>query len=179
MRTLNRLVLLVLGVASVAVGVITLVEIVLARTDSGAWVIPRSRWDATLADARWSDNGVEMAGIGLLAVGALLVVTQLLPRRPLEFPVHDPRPGRRTVLERRSFESLLTRAVLEDRDVSAARVQVKGRRTKVQATAAHGADLAAIRARLPRALEAESTALGVQGQREYAVDVLPTGARVR
>ncbi len=81
-RPLNRLLGLLLGLALAGSGGFTVVEVILAAFKHPFVVVPADRWLHTLRTTGWSS---EMATIGsavAAALGLVLLVTEIRPRRP-------------------------------------------------------------------------------------------------
>jgi hypothetical protein len=146
-RSLDRLLALVAGLALAAVGGLVAAEAVLLEAGRPPWLIPRHRWDHNLRTLAWDDNSIRTASIILLAAGAVLLLAQLIPRRPLRFPLKG-RPGLTVWLSRRGLQRRLERAVTQDLDVESSRARVGRRRTRVDVRTVQRADRQALAHRL-------------------------------
>lgn len=133
MRSLNRLLALVLGLAVAAAAAVTGVEVGLLVSGRPSWVVPRSRWDDLVSDLGWDDRGLVIAAVVVLVAGLLLLVAQLVPRRPSRLQVRSDRPDREVWISRRGLEGQLRRAAEREPPVQEARVRLSRRRVKVTA----------------------------------------------
>ena len=78
MRAITRVLAAVVAAALVVVGVVGLIELVLAAAGRDPWLVPHDEWAADLRQTPWRDDSVVIAGIVLVAIGLLLLVTQLI-----------------------------------------------------------------------------------------------------
>ncbi len=90
MRVLSRVLAAVLAVALVALGVLAIIEIVLAASGRDPWIVPHDEWNRDARTTLWRDDSIVIIGVILGLVGLALLVTQLLPRRPASWPVAVP-----------------------------------------------------------------------------------------
>ena len=81
MRVFNRLLLLVLGVALVAAGVLVVVEAVYAWTGSGPVGAFVPQWLATFKTTPWSAPIVIAISAAVAAAGLVLVLVEVRPQR--------------------------------------------------------------------------------------------------
>lgn len=124
MRTLvNRLVVLVVGAALAAVGVVAIVEAVATGVGAGFVWFPGQAWLRTLETTSWANPTVLIVAIIVGVVGLLLLVIQLAPRRRRTAPV-SAAPGR-WHLARRSGERHLERLLAEEPSTSGVKVHLR------------------------------------------------------
>lgn len=132
-RALDRLLVLLLGLALVALAVLVPVEVVRALTGAA----PLTPWPGVLEAlraARWEDGAVLAVAAGTAALGLLLVVLELRPRRPRGVLLQGDVPGVRTTLARRGLQELLASAATTVPGVREAAVALRRRRARVTAT---------------------------------------------
>lgn len=152
MRTAARLLALALGLALAAGAVFVALEAVLLYRGQDALLVPRTRWNRSLASLQWSDGGLRTVAIVLLAVGALLVLMQLVPRRVLRLRVRSA-ADRPTWVSKRSVRRLLVHTAEVDGDVIEASAKLHRRRGVVAATTARSIDDDDLRRRLAGAVQ--------------------------
>src|SRR4029077_9735016 len=89
MRTLNRLLGLVLSLALIAGGVIALVEIVASAGDAHDVIVSYQRWWRSVLAGSWNTGWVTVAGLLCCAAGALLLALQLTRRHRRELALRE------------------------------------------------------------------------------------------
>jgi hypothetical protein len=144
---LNRVLALLLGLALTAAGALLIAETVAAALGQRPLLVDRGQIDETLGQLGWDDALATGILIGALVLGGLLLLAQLLPRRPESLPLVSSE-GRRAELEGRALASLLTSTVEEDVDVLRGRTRVGRRSARVDVLLYPDADPAAARDRL-------------------------------
>jgi hypothetical protein len=133
MRVANRIIAALLALGLAAALLLGAVEIVLGRLDRDYWIVPWPDWYRTLRTTPWDDTGTRVAFGIVIAVGAILVLLQILRRRPVSYPLED-QPGMApAVLRRKPFERALTDEALSIDGVHTARARAGRRRIQVQA----------------------------------------------
>lgn len=177
MRIINRLLAFVLGVALVTVVGVALVEVAWAVSGRGPVVVPWQRWQAALVRRRWDDPELVAIAVGLVLVGLVLLIIELVPRRPLQLPLQSPQ-SRRVSIDRRGLQERLRRVVLGDTDVIAASVRVR-RRAKVRAHVHADTDRRACRARLQASVTGAVDQLGLAERLRTQIALSRTTERVR
>ncbi len=132
MRTTNRLIAVLLGLALTAALVLTAIEIALARLDRNE-LVPWHRWYRTLRGTSWDATGTRV-GFGILAgAGLVLLFLQVWHRRPVVLAL-DERPDLApATVRRRHLERALTGDTSQLDGVASARVKAKRRRVEVGA----------------------------------------------
>ena len=136
MRVVNRLVSALLGIALVGAGAWLLVNVVLAAFDRPElWSAPQG-----LLDARLDDNRTLLVSIGLGVLGVLILVAELIPRRPARLPATVDRGW---FLRRRTVEQQIDQAATTEPSVTKARTAIRRRRGKWRTTVTVTADPAA------------------------------------
>ena len=160
MILVNRLLGLALGLALLTGGALIVGEVLLAITEQRPWVIDRTALDQQLSQLTWSDPRVLPTALALLAVGILLLLLQLIPRRPSTLPLASTE-HRRSRIERRGVESRLRAVASADDDVLTAKARVGKRTVKVTARAEYGSELPAVQDRVRDAVAGELSRLGL------------------
>lgn len=148
MTVVNRMLALVLGLALLVAGVVTVVEVVAARLGRPPWVVPTSAWDQTLGALRWDDSRVVTVLVAMLVIGLLLLLLELWPRQPQVLPLQPASPDRTAAVDRRGLQEHLRQIVAEDPSVTTVRVQAGKRKVAVQAEVPPSEDVATVRQRL-------------------------------
>lgn len=127
MRALiNRLVVLAVGAALAALGVVAIVEAVLTGVGAGFVWFPGRSWLRTLETTSWSNPTVEIVGIIVAIIGLLLLAVQLAPRRKKTAPIAT--AAGRWQLARRSGERHLERTLAEEPSTSGVKVRLRPHR---------------------------------------------------
>jgi hypothetical protein len=153
---LNRIIIVLLGLALAAAGVLLVAETIAAAVSAPPLLLDRSLIDSRLAEMSWTDVEVDVTIAILIGLGALLLLAQLIPRQPDALPLRAGQ-GREAEVDRKALAGLIAARAGADRDVLSARAEVTRRAAKVDARALPGADVGSARARLGQML---SEALG-------------------
>jgi hypothetical protein len=138
MRVFNRLLVLALGVALAAAGVLVILEAIWTWTNSGFVWIPGREWLNSFKTTSWSAPIVIAVSIAVAAAGFLLVLAEIRPRRKRHAPFSTGRGDWR--LLRRSTEAHLQRRLATQVPVSPIKVRLTPRplRWRVKVTARGG-----------------------------------------
>ncbi|HEX4538650.1 MAG TPA: hypothetical protein VH112_00255 [Acidimicrobiales bacterium] len=86
MRTLNRLLSLLLGLALAVAGVFVMIEVILAAAGESFVVLPARRWLGWLKATPWSAASVMAILSAMTLVGLILLVAELRPWRSRRMP---------------------------------------------------------------------------------------------
>jgi hypothetical protein len=173
---LNRLIAVLLGLALIAAGVILLLETALAGVNRPPLLIDRSLADSRLSELSWTDPEVDIALVALVALGALLLLVQLLPRQPYALPLRGDQ-GRQGEIERKPLAALLAARAERDSDVVRAQARVSRRKAQLRAWAVPGADIDAIRERLGQHVDKSLNAFQLARPLRTRVAVIQTRER--
>ncbi len=127
MRVVNRVAALLLGILLFALGLLIVVETIAISAFNSSWPVPVQSWRRRLIDTQWSDTSVLIVSIVVLAVGVLMLISQLLRVRPkhLASTWHD--DDDTWVLSRRSVEHQAVAAAESIRGVEGARASTAGK----------------------------------------------------
>jgi Family of unknown function (DUF6286) len=136
-RRLDRLVALILGVALAAAGVLAGIETMLLVLGQPALVIPRRTWAHQLSTLRWDDPTLGGVAAAVAAVGVVLLLLQVAPRRPVRVLLSSGAPAG-TWVSRRSLASRGEWEILRIPQVDAARVRLGRRRLRAKVRLAPG-----------------------------------------
>lgn len=140
MRVLNRVLGLLLGLVAAAIGALVAIESGLRSADRDALVVHRRRWDRSLSDLMWSSSTLELVAIITIAVGAIVVLLQVVPRRPRRLALVGT-AGRRAWITPASVRRAIERSILDDHDdVARAEARVGRGRVRVRITMVANAD---------------------------------------
>lgn len=140
MRALDRVLALAAALAIAATGTVVAVETSLLARGDDPWIVPRRRWDRWLSEARWDDPGIRLVASVTVGVAAVVVLLQLLPRRPRRLALTST-PGRSDWIGRDGLQRIVARAVLDAHDeVVATRVRIGRRRVDVRGTVVASSD---------------------------------------
>lgn len=134
LHLLNRLLSALVSVAVIAAAVVTTVEVVRWGLDMGVWIAPWRDWGQTLSSVTADDQGLLVVSGVAAAVGLLLVVFELLRRRPDALPTRPLLEGVPTVVTRRGVASAATTAARSISGVTGARAGVRRGKVSVDVT---------------------------------------------
>lgn len=135
MRTLNRALAVLFALALATLGVLVVAEIINAALDGrGHLLLPHERLARFGRDHTWEDGQVLTISAVVAALGLLLLLAQLLPRRPGLLTVATDDPTVQAGVERRTLGRAMAAAAGDVDGVSRATARVRGRRAKVVAT---------------------------------------------
>lgn len=178
MRTVNRLLALLLGLGSAAAAVLVAVEAVRLHGGERRVLVPRTSWDRDLAALRWDDPGLRTVAVVLVVVGSVLLVAQLVPRRPVRYALRSG-PDRPSWIARGSLDQVLADAVRRDPDVLDVTVGSRGRRASVAVTAPRSVDRVQLRERVAATVADQLSAIDVERPLAVAVRARHAKDRVR
>jgi Family of unknown function (DUF6286) len=160
MRILNRLLSVILGLVIAGAAAVAGIEAVLLVAGQPSLVVPRARWAHYLAGASWTSTWIQIPAITLLAVGAVIGLLQLIPRRPVRLAARS--TARREVwVSRRGLGRRLAADVARLDSVREARTKVTRRAVKSRVTSAPGTSVPEVRLQVDRAVETTVAQLGV------------------
>jgi hypothetical protein len=112
MRTVNRLIAAVLALSLIAGGLLIVAEILVAALGLTPWVVPYENWLVTARGSAYGDRPVLTVSLLMLTVGLVLLLLQLVRRRPLSLPLLAKHDGVEPMIERKSLEQAAARAAL-------------------------------------------------------------------
>lgn len=161
LRAVNRIVSALLALGVVVAGVLTAMEVVVARTgwpEDGPLVVPYDDWLETLRDRTWDDVWVLLVCIGITLIGLLLILAAAAggERR---IPLRSERPDIQMSISPASLARAVTHGISSIDGISDPRAAIGRRRAVVQAKARLGD---------PAALQT-----AVREQAQQRIDALP------
>jgi hypothetical protein len=133
LRLVNRLLAGLLSLAMVAATVVLLVELVQWARGEPSLLVPWRDWGTSLADLRVDDGRLLAVAAAAAALGLLLLLFELVPRRPTSRPVEPLSPGVRTVATEPGLRSAAVSAARDVAGIRTASASVRRRNVKVQA----------------------------------------------
>lgn len=134
MRFVNRVLGALVALALAVIGALVVIEVVAASFNSGVVVV---HWRVALRWARhttWDASVVQSSCVVMAAVGLILLLLELKPRRAKRFRVKSEATD--AAFTRRGVKAAVQSAVGDVDGVSDSDVTVRRRRVKVRATAA-------------------------------------------
>lgn len=138
MKTLNRLLTLLVSLALVAFGVVLAVEVGAALVGAQPVLVDwTGAYQAGRTDS-WSSTSVRILAAAVTAVGLLLLIAQLKPRRVSRLAVSADDPCTDAAVTRAGVRGALKRAAENVDGISAAKVKLGRRRAKVVANTRAG-----------------------------------------
>ena len=161
MNAVNRVLAVVLALALGALGVLVIAEIIHGALDgTGHLLLPYERLARYGRDHTWDSAPVIAISAAVAVLGLLLLLAQLLPRRPGLLTVATDDPAVEAGVERRTLGRAMA-AVASDVDgVSGAKARVRGRRATVVATS-HLHDTGGLRERVTDHVQTWTDDLGL------------------
>jgi hypothetical protein len=103
MRVANRIASALLGLALVAVGLLAVVEVVLALAGQPP-LLPLDDWYERLTSVTYAGMAFRLVSIGLIVLGALILLAQLRRWRPTEVDLRSDGERGHWRIQRRSLE---------------------------------------------------------------------------
>ncbi len=179
MRPLNRVLAFLLGLALAGFGIIVAVETTLLLSGRSPWLVPRQRWDRNLAEQDWDHPTLVLVLSIVLAAGVVLLVAQLVPRRPRRLPVRTDHDDRQLSISRRGLEGQLARVTRRDQDILDARVRVNRRRARLKAVFADASHESEVGVRIRERAREQLERLELVRPLEVKVRLRPAAKRVR
>lgn len=132
MRTFDRILALLLGLAGLTFGVLVIIEVVAAALGRPAVILPYSTVASWLRERPWSAGFVILIAAVLLAVGLLLLIAELKPRRRKHLVLESRDPQVTTTLPTRSVARVLEDAALHTAGIHQAHATVRRRRARLR-----------------------------------------------
>ncbi len=134
MKLVNRFLALLVALGLVAVAIILSMEVVAYRLGGGPLTV---NWPATYRWAQhtgWNDSAVRLVCALLCLVGLLLVLAQVIPRRPRRLATDGGDSMIDAAYTRRGVARAIAGVVTDVGGIDKTRVKVRRRRVRVRAT---------------------------------------------
>ncbi|MCW2739714.1 MAG: hypothetical protein JWR45_136 [Blastococcus sp.] len=132
MRTFDRILALILGLAGLAFGILTIADVIAAALGRPALALPYSPAAAFLREHPWSSGPVITIAAVLLGVGLLLLIAELKPRRRTHLVLRPQDPQVTATLSKGSVARVLEDAAAQTAGIQRARATVSRRRARLQ-----------------------------------------------
>jgi hypothetical protein len=132
MRTLDRLLALVLGLAGLVFGVLVVAEVINAALSRAPLLLPYPQVAAFLREHSWSAGVIVTIAALLLVAGLLLLIAELKPRRRTHLVLGPRDPQTTATLSTRSLARVLENAAVQTAGVHRAAATVRARRARLR-----------------------------------------------
>lgn len=180
MNVANRIILVLVAVVLVAIGGWAVAESVAHLVGQDAVLLDPGTVAATLERATWTSSTTRLVALALVVVGLALVVAQLKPRRPVDYPARAASPTRHLSYDRHGLERLAGQVTDDHPDVAGVdRVTLHRRNLRVQARGYVDTPRAATRRDVEQRLRHELDELDLQRPPRVRVAVAPGDRRTR
>lgn len=137
MTVVNRVLALLLSIALAALAVVVAVEVVAVALNKAPTLFDwRPTYDRGFTD-RWSDTPVRAICIGLIVLGALLLLSQLAPRKPSRLAMRTEVPGLDVGVTRHGLAASAESAAETVDGIGHSNAKVKKRKVVVSARSRH------------------------------------------
>jgi Family of unknown function (DUF6286) len=136
MRLVNRPLAFILAAALIAACVVIIVEVIGFAAHNSPLLVPWSTWHHWAVRTRWDAFVIRVWSGILIAVGALILILQLKPRRVTRLPLQAGHDATDPAVTRRGLAGMLRAAATGVDGISRAKVKVRPGRATVTATSA-------------------------------------------
>ncbi len=170
MALVNRLLVVLLALALLCGGALLVVETIASLAGADPVLVDAGAATSRASELSWDDPPVTGTAAALIAIGAVLLLLQLLPRQPESLPL-QPGADRSAEVDRKALGAHLVRRVRSDEEVLGARATVKRRKVKVRAKAQPGVESRAVKERLTAMVAEDLRGIGLQRPLRTAVGV--------
>ena len=177
MRLVNRPLALILAAALIAASVLVIAEVIGVATHHSPLLVPWTTWYHWARNTRWDAFVVRVWSAILIAVGALVLILELKPRRVTRLPLQSGDNATDAAVTLRGLAGMLRAAATGVDGISSATVKVRRRRAHVTAaSAARGRPAAtALTEPVTQALRSRLDSLGLRHAPGLKVHVVPRG----
>lgn len=173
MRAFNRILSVVLAVAIAVAGVLTVIEVIAAATDSDPVIVKWHGLVKDLASNQWKTAAPRVTAIILIIVGLLLLLFALRRGKPATVALTTGASDVDMTTTRRSLQRSLSNGAEAVDGIASATVKVKRRKVVVKARAVSGVSREDGTSRLTRAMQERLDGLALADARRLKVGVTP------
>lgn len=161
MRAIERILSLLLALAIVVGAVLLALEVGWAVAGKPPLLVQWTTAYTAGTTNTWDTTAARVTAIAVLAVGLLLLLVALKPRRAPRLPLTETEPGVDAAITRRSLRATLLSAAQQVDGISSAKAKVRKRKATVRASSRLGSDdtATALTGQLETALRARLDAL--------------------
>ena len=177
MRLVNRPLALILAAALVAISIILIVEVIGFAAHRSPLLVHWSTWYQWGGKTRWDAFVVRVWSAILIALGALVLILELKPRRVTRLSLRSGDDATDAAVTRRGLAGTLRAAATGIDGISSARIKVRRRRASVTAgSAARGrAAATALTEPVTQAVRDRLDSLDLRHPPRLKVRVVPRG----
>jgi len=177
MRLVNRPLAFILAAAVIAASVVVIAEVIGLAAHRSPLLVHWTTWYHWARKTRWDTLVVRVWSAILIAVGALVLVLELKPRRVTRLPLQSGDDATDAAVTRRGLAGILRAAATSVDGISKATVKVRRRRARVTAaSAARGRPAAtALTEPVTQALHSQLDSLDLRHPPRLKVRVVPGG----
>ena len=177
MRLVNRPLAFILAAALIAASVVVIAEVIGLAAHRSPLLVHWSTWYHWARKTRWDAFVVRVWSATLIAVGALVLVLELKPRRVTRLPLQSGDDATDAAVTRRGLAGTLRAAATGIDGISSAKIKVRHRRASVTAaSAARGRPAAtALTEPVTQALRGRLDSLDLRHPPRLKVRVVPRG----
>lgn len=177
MRVVNRPLALILAAALVAASVVIIAEVIGFAAHRSPLLVHWSTWYHWARGTRWDALVVRVWSAILIALGALILILELKPRRVTRLPLRSGDDAIDAAVTCRGLAGMLRAAATGIDGISSATVKVRRRRASVKAaSAARGRPAAtALTEPVTQALRSQLDSLDLRHPPRLKVHVVPRG----
>ena len=177
MRLVNRPLAFILAAALIAASVVVIAEVIGLAAHRSPLLVHWTTWYHWARKTRWDTLVVRVWSAILIAVGALVLVLELKPRRITRLPLQSGDDATDAAVTRRGLAGILRAAATSVDGISKATVKVRRCRARVTAaSAARGRPAAtALTEPVTQALHSQLDSLDLRHPPRLKVRVVPGG----
>ena len=177
MRLVNRPLAFILAAALIAASVVVIAEVIGFAVHRSPLLVHWSTWYHWARVTRWDTFVIRVWSAILIAIGVLVLILELKPRRVTRLPLRSGDDATDAAVTRRGLAGMLRAAATGVEGISSATIKVRGRRATVTAaSAARGRPAAtALTEPVTQALRSQLESLDLRHPPRLKVQVVPRG----
>jgi hypothetical protein len=174
-RVANRPLALILALALLAGSVVVIAEVIGSAVNNSPLLVPWPTWYHWASTTRWDAMVVQVWAAVLMAVGLVLLVLEVKPRRKTRLPLGSADQATEATVTRRGLARMLRAEAARVDGITGATARVRRHRARVTASSsARGqAAAAALTEPVTRALRARIDDLDMRHAPRLSVRVVP------